>query len=157
GGEVVTFAELAERARRTAGALGSLGIGRGDVVAALLHNSLEFVEVMLGADYLGAVFMPLNWRLAPPELAYIVGHAGASVLVSKPELHALTRPVEGELKCALVSAGAQSDHGWHGLDELRAAAKPVQAPEATQDGDLLRLMYTSGTTARPKGVMITHG
>jgi fatty-acyl-CoA synthase len=157
GDEVVSFAALAERAKRTAGALGGLGIGAGDVVGALLHNSLDFVEVMLGADYLGAVFMPLNWRLAPPELAFIVGHAGASVLVSEPELQPLIRPVAGELKCALVCAGGGSDHRWHGLDELRAAAKPLQTPEPTQDGDVLRLMYTSGTTARPKGVMITHG
>jgi len=157
GDEVVSFGELAERARRTAGALAGLGLDGGDVVAALLHNSLEFVEVMLGADYLGAVFMPLNWRLAPPELAYIVGHAGASVLVSEPELQPLTRPVAGELKCTLVCAGAGTDHRWHGLHELRDAAQPVQAPVPTQDHDLLRLMYTSGTTARPKGVMITHG
>ena len=52
------------------------GVGRGDVVAVLLHNSLPFVDLMLGASYLGAIFMPLNWRLAPPEVAYIVGHAG---------------------------------------------------------------------------------
>ena len=57
-------------------ALLAAGIGQGDVVAVLLHNSLDFIDLMLGASYLGAIFMPLNWRLAPPELAYIVGHAG---------------------------------------------------------------------------------
>lgn len=157
GEEVVSYAELATRARLTADALRGLGVGRGDVVAALLHNSLDFVETMLGVDYLGAVFMPLNWRLAPPELAYIVGHAGASVLISEAELEPLVEPVQTELSCSLVGAGTVTGDGWHGLDELRAAARAVSGPEPTDPGDLLRLMYTSGTTARPKGVMITHG
>lgn len=157
GEELLAYAQLAERARRTAGALKCLGVGRGDIVGALLHNSLDFVEVMLGADYLGAVFMPLNWRLAPAELAYIVGHAGASVLVSEAGFEPMIAPVRSQLTCAMVRTGTGADADWHGLDELRAAAQPVPSPESTQPGDLLRLMYTSGTTARPKGVMITHG
>jgi acyl-CoA synthetase (AMP-forming)/AMP-acid ligase II len=157
GEERLTYAELAGRARRTAAALAHAGAHRGDVVGALLHNSLDFLEVMLGADYLGAVFMPLNWRLAPPEVAYIVGHAGTSVLVSEPELEPMIEPVRGELTCSLVRAGANGSDGWNGLDEMRAAAEPLSGPEPTEPGDLLRLMYTSGTTARPKGVMITHG
>ncbi len=157
GAELLTYAALDERARRTAGALAGLGVARDDVVAVLLHNSLEFVDVMLGADYLGAVFMPLNWRLAPPEVSYIVRHAGAVVLVSEPELERQIEPVRDELTCSLVRAGGAGGDGWLGLDEVRAAAEPVAGPERTEPDDLLRLMYTSGTTARPKGVMITHG
>jgi acyl-CoA synthetase (AMP-forming)/AMP-acid ligase II len=139
-GEVVTFAELAGRARRSAGGLASLGVRRGDVVAVLLYNSLDFVDVMLGADYLGAVFMPLNWRLAGPEVGYIVEHAGASVLVTE---HLLEELAEG-VPCPVVRAET-------------LAGEPVPGPALTRPDDLLRLMYTSGTTARPKGVMITHG
>jgi acyl-CoA synthetase (AMP-forming)/AMP-acid ligase II len=144
GDELVTFAGLAERSRRTAGALAALGVGRGDVMAALLLNSLDFVDVMLGADYLGAIFMPLNWRLAAPEISYIVGHAGASVLVTERELERLVE--RDELSCSVVRP-----------EELPADAEPVAGPVRTDAADLLRLMYTSGTTARPKGVMITHG
>ena len=143
GDQVVTFAELASRARRTAGALASLGVRRGDVVAVLLLNSLEFVDVMLGTDYLGAVFMPLDWRLAAPEVTYIVVHAGASVLVTEPELERLSSRT---VSCTVARA-----------QELPTPAEPVAGPVPTAPGDLLRLMYTSGTTARPKGVMITHG
>ena len=157
GEEVLSYAELAERMLRTAGALAGLGVGRGDVVGVLLYNSLDFVEIMLGADYLGAVFMPLNWRLAPPELGYIVGHAGASVLISERELEPLVEPVRAQLKCPVVRAGAAGGDGWHGLAELQASGQPAGRPEPTGSDDLLRLMYTSGTTARPKGVMITHG
>ncbi len=157
GAELVTFGELGQRARRTAGALAGLGVSRGDVVGLLAHNSLDFIEVMLGADYLGAIFMPLNWRLAPPEISYIVGHAGTSVLVVDEELRDSIEPVRSELTCALVRAGAPGGDGWHGLDEIRAQAEPVGGAVASGSDDLLRLMYTSGTTARPKGVMITHG
>lgn len=154
----VSYAQLRERVRRTAGALRALGVGRGDVVAVLLHNSLDFVEVMLGAAYLGAVFMPLNWRLAAPEVAYIVNHAGAAVLVSETELEPVVAPVVDELECrSFVRLGSEGDGRWSALDVLRADAEPVAGPEHTTTADLLRLMYTSGTTARPKGVMITYG
>jgi acyl-CoA synthetase (AMP-forming)/AMP-acid ligase II len=79
------------------------------------------------------------------------------VLVTEPALEPLIEPVRGELTCSLVRAGAEGNDGWNGLEEMRAAAEPVSGPEPTEPGDLLRLMYTSGTTARPKGVMITHG
>ena len=115
---IVTYAELAGRARLTAGALAELGVGRGDVVGALLHNSLDFVEVMLGADYLGAVFMPLNWRLTGPEISYIVGHADSKVLVSEPELEPLVALVRDELECRVVLD----------LGSVAAAAAPVAGP-----------------------------
>jgi fatty-acyl-CoA synthase len=155
---VVSYGELRDRVRRTAGALRESGVEAGDVVAVLLHNSLDFVEVMLGASYLGAVFMPLNWRLAGPEIAYIVNHAGAAVLVCEAELEALVAPVLDQLECrGFVRLGADGDDRWTALDALREAAEPLTVAHEAQSDDLLRLMYTSGTTARPKGVMITYG
>jgi acyl-CoA synthetase (AMP-forming)/AMP-acid ligase II len=164
-GEAVTYAGLVERAAVTAGALRSLGVGRGDVVAHLLYNSLDFIDLMVACAQLGAVFMPLNWRLAGPELEYIVNHAGARVLVSEAELEPLVAPVRAGLVCErFVRVGAAGEGGpatgadaWEPLDGLRAAAAPVREIARVDRDDVLRLMYTSGTTARPKGVMITHG
>jgi len=157
GDAVVGYGQLLERTRRTAGALRENGVGRGDVVGVLLYNRLEFVELMLATSHLGAIFMPLNWRLAPPELAYILDHAGARVLVSEPELEPSVEPVRGELGCERFLRVGEAGNGWEGLAELVAAAAPVPEPADTGPDDVHRLMYTSGTTARPKGVAITFG
>lgn len=143
-----TYAQLLRRVQATAGGLRAAGVGRGDRVGVLLHNSDRFLEVMFGCAHLGAVFMPLNWRLAPDELDYILTHAGAAALVSEAELaEAVTAPRR-------LAVGA-TPAGWESLDALQAAAAPVLEAEQIERDDLLRLMYTSGTTSRPKGVMIT--
>src|SRR4249919_3501954 len=82
----VTYRELLDRVRRTAGVLRDEGVGPGDVVAMLLHNSLQLVDVMCACAYLGAIWMPVNWRLAPAELQYIVEHSEARLIVSEAEL-----------------------------------------------------------------------
>ena len=143
----VSYGEVRQRARLAAGGLAAAGVGRGDVVAVLLHNSLPFVDLMLGASYLGAIFMPLNWRLAPPEVDYIVGHSGAALLVTEPELEPLVERVREDRAGTRVARP----------EELLADATPVTEPVTMEDDDVLRLMYTSGTTARPKGVVITYG
>ena len=157
-GELIGYGQLWERSAVTAGALRGLGVGRGDVVAHLLYNSADFLDLMVACARLGAIFMPLNWRLAGPELEYIVNHAGAKALVSEPELEPLIEPVRDALTCSrFVRLGGDGDGRWEPLDGLRAAAQPhLDVAEVGRD-DVLRLMYTSGTTARPKGVMITHG
>lgn len=144
-GVETTWRQLLEGTRLTAGALRAAGVRRGDVVGVLLHNSTRFIEVMHAISHLGAIFMPLNWRLAGPELAYIVGHAGARLLIAEPELDELVAPVRGELPCEAVHV------------EALAGGEPVVDPEPTTPDDVHRLMYTSGTTSRPKGVMISYG
>jgi fatty-acyl-CoA synthase len=144
-GETTSWRELLDGTREVAGALRDNGVRRGDVVGVLLHNSDRFIELMHAIAHVGAIFMPINWRLAPPEVAFIIGHAGARRLVSEPELEPLVEPVRGELGCPVVH-----------VDELRGAA-PIHDPAEVGADDLHRLMYTSGTTARPKGVMITYG
>jgi acyl-CoA synthetase (AMP-forming)/AMP-acid ligase II len=138
--EEITYGELLARTQRTAGVLRAAGIERGDVVAVLLHNAPSFVDVMCACAHLGAIFMPLNWRLAAPELKYIVEHAGAKAIVTEPELESLTTGLDG-----LVH-----------LQNLSADAAPVRDAAHVAGDDVLRLMYTSGTTSRPKGVMITN-
>ncbi len=157
GDTELSYAELHERVRRAAGALRAEGVEREVVVGVLLHNSLEFLEVMIATAHLGAIFMPLNWRLAPAELSYICDHAGAAVLVSEPELapnldelHAGGGPVRSWL-----TTGADEGR-WRALAPLVDAAEPVLGSVEVEGDDTMRLMYTSGTTSRPKGVMITY-
>ncbi len=156
-GETTTYAEMARRASDLAAGLFERGIGRDDVVALLSYNCPEFLETIFAANYLGAIAMPINWRLAASEVRYILEHSGARVLVCDELLSDLaseaTKGMESTLVRALVSP--RSLQGWETLAALRTGSIGV-APVSTSPDDVHRLMYTSGTTGRPKGVMITH-
>jgi len=155
GDETITYAELDRRAARTAGGLARLGLGRGDVVAILLYNCPEFLEAMFAVARLGAIFMPLNWRLAGEEIAYIAGHAGARLVVSEPELAGLAEAARKDRAGTQVVGVAGSLPGWTAFESLREGGQAPPLADVAAD-DVHRLMYTSGTTARPKGVMITY-
>ena len=155
GDETITYADLDRRSAATAAGLGTLGVSRGDVVAVLLYNCPEFIEAMFAVSRLGAVFMPINWRLAGEEVAYIAAHAGARCVISEPELAPLAEAARPRLAGApFVSVGVQG-LDWTSFAALSAAG-PAPPIEDVEPDDLHRLMYTSGTTARPKGVMITY-
>ncbi len=156
-GQTITYGEMAGRATALAGGLAERGIGRGDVVALLSYNCPEFLETVFAANYLGAIAMPINWRLAPPEVRYILEHSGAAALVCDESLVDLANQATEGIDTGLVRAclspvGAE---GWTALADLRAHRNRVACVPAVAD-DIHRLMYTSGTTGRPKGVMITH-
>jgi acyl-CoA synthetase (AMP-forming)/AMP-acid ligase II len=153
----VSYGEMDARAVSLAAGLHERGIGSGDVVALLSYNSTEFLETIFAANYLGAIVMPINWRLAAPEVHYLLDHSVARALVCDEALISLaekaTEGLEGLLVRACVSTQAPGD--WVPLAELRSAS--AAPPAACMDGDdVHRLMYTSGTTGRPKGVMLTH-
>jgi acyl-CoA synthetase (AMP-forming)/AMP-acid ligase II len=155
GDETITYAELDRRSAATAAGLARLGVSRGDVVAILLYNCPELLEAMFAVSRLGAVFMPINYRLAGEEVAYIASHAGARCVISEPELAHVAEAARGSLGGArFVAVGAPPD-GWTAFAALRDAGPPPPIAPVAGD-DLHRLMYTSGTTARPKGVMITY-
>jgi fatty-acyl-CoA synthase len=152
----LTYPELYTRVQRCAGALRKLGVGRSDVVAVMLHNCFDFLELMLACSHIGAIFMPLNWRLSGPELTYIADHAGAKLVVSERELRNQfddLRATGGERTWVTLGEG---DERWTSLDDVRAVSRRVTEAEQVDGDDVMRLMYTSGTTSRPKGVMISY-
>ncbi|MEV4837352.1 acyl--CoA ligase family protein [Nonomuraea sp. NPDC049486] len=151
GARRLTYGEFLDRARRLTGALADLGVEPGDRVAALCVNSHVMLELHNGVPMRGAVLVPLNIRLSAGELAHIVEHSGARVLVATDELAGRAREVAAATGVRLVLAGGPGDE----YEELLAAAEPRLAACEDERG-LLAINYTSGTTGRPKGVMYHH-
>lgn len=157
GGDTVTYRQMQDQAAALATGLQARGVQAGDVVGLLAYNSIDFLETIFAANHLGAVAMPINWRLAAAEVAFILEHSQAKVLVCDAELLEVGNDATGRLDGAIgrVSISTEAHGGWERLADVRAASEPVARVPAGAD-DLHRLMYTSGTTGRPKGVMLTH-
>lgn len=154
----LTNHELLERVNALAAGLQHLGIGRGDVVALLLYNHVEFLEVLLAANRIGAVVLPINHRLSAAEWHYILEHSQAVALLAEPEFlpQVESMPELPALKHQLLLANA-APRSWTVFDELVADHAGDIAPIVDVEGDEVhRLMYTSGTTSRPKGVKLSH-
>ncbi|WP_089103712.1 acyl-CoA synthetase [Streptomyces hyaluromycini] len=157
----LTVRELHERVNQLAAGLSELGVGRGDIVGLLLYNRPEFLELVYAVNRIGAVFLPLNYRLSEDEWQYILDHARAKVIVTEPEfVPAMARidPGLGHLEHRIQLDAGSTAPPWTGYEELLARHKGARVePVDVVPGDLQRLMYTSGTTSRPKGVCITYG
>ena len=142
----ITYREMAERARAMAAGLDALGIGVGERVAMVSHNSARLLTALFGVSGSGRVLVPINFRLVAEEVKYIVAHSGARLLLVDPELADGLADVECERKLII---GADSD----------AVLMKFGVDPAPWDGDedaTATINYTSGTTARPKGVQLTH-
>ncbi|GAA5077594.1 long-chain fatty acid--CoA ligase [Streptomyces similanensis] len=153
----LTYRELHERVLRLAHALRALGTGRGDRVAYLGPNHPAFLETLFAAGALGAVFVPLNTRLAAPELAFNLTDSGSTVLVHAPEQAetARTAAAEAGVRHRIAVAGPDED-GALGYEELLAGAEAGPLDEAVAPEEPCMIMYTSGTTGRPKGAVLSH-
>ncbi|WP_338700532.1 long-chain fatty acid--CoA ligase [Streptomyces sp. Q6] len=151
GGDRLTYAELHARCTALAHALRARGIRRGDRVAYLGPNHPSYVETLFAVGALGACFVPLNTRLAGPEIAYQLADSGARALVYAPGHAGLVAGLPAETDVGTyVEVGAP-------YEELLAAApsaEPIDEPVTGDDTCII--MYTSGTTGRPKGAMLTH-
>lgn len=150
GSERITYSNFFERILGVAAFLKSKGVAENDVVAVFMKNSAAFFEIVYATSHLGAVFLPINFRLARDEAEYILNDAGARILLADEEFAGIVDNIPG-IETVLVNEYAQQD-GRH----LSGNQLPVPGITPRKSGDLLRLMYTSGTTDRPKGVMHTY-
>jgi fatty-acyl-CoA synthase len=144
--EGLTYRALAERSRAFAAGLESLGVPQGGRVAVVSQNSARLLTALFGAPAYGRVAVPINFRLHPDEVRYIVGHCGADVLLVDPELDEALADVGARHRFVL---GAESDEVLYRHDLEPSDWAPDEDATAT-------INYTSGTTARPKGVEMTH-
>ncbi|MFJ5231330.1 long-chain fatty acid--CoA ligase [Kitasatospora sp. NPDC088391] len=142
-----SYAELHERSTRLAHALRTAGVRRGDRIAHLGPNHPAFLETLFAAGLLGALFVPLNTRLARPEIAHQLDDCGAKVLIHAPACADLVPP--GAVP--LVVETGEPYESWLASGD----STPIDEPVGLDDTCLI--MYTSGTTGRPKGALLTHG
>jgi long-chain acyl-CoA synthetase len=157
GDRTISFAELDARSSQAAQAFRAAGVGFGDRVAYVEKNGAEFFEVVCGLAKLGAIGVPVNWRLAPPEMLHIINDAQARVVVVGSEFFGHLEAVEDRLATvsAIVAIGAHDR--WQAFEDW-LTAHPAEDPGVTTGpDDIAFLMYTSGTTGLPKGVMLTNG
>ncbi len=155
-GEQMTYRQLADGADRVSALLARRGIGKGDSVAYLGENSPAFLQVLFGVVQLGAVFVPVNTRLAPPEITHVLTDCRARALIHDPEFSDRVAPGAAAGRIAHVIVTGEGSDGHPGLDRLArdAAGGHTDAEVALEDP--AAIIYTSGTTGKPKGAVLTH-
>ena len=153
----LTYEQFFDRCDRWSSALQKLGVDQGDRVAYIAPNVHQQLESFYAVPQIGAVLVPINYRLSVDDFAYIIDHSGATVVCACDEY---LEPVDGirdripGVKRFVALTGSRE--GWLDYETTLAAQAPDVARPEVAESDLLSINYTSGTTARPKGVMITH-
>jgi acyl-CoA synthetase (AMP-forming)/AMP-acid ligase II len=153
----MNYAEMNALANRCANLLTSLGIGNGDRVGLLMPNSVEFCCLFYGAAKIGAVAVPLNTRLAAPEVDFILSDSGSKVVIYGEALATVVDAIKADTDSSCtVSDWVLAGDGIDSLGERLKAAAATEPADEYGGGDNLFIMYTSGTTGHPKGVVHTH-
>jgi long-chain acyl-CoA synthetase len=155
----LTFGEIDDRADRVAAGLLAAGLVPADRVLALLPNGPEIFELLIGCARASLVLVPMNWRLAPDELAGVAADAGAAALFAHASFDAVARPLAAACRHPALHVRIGGDDGPHGpvgFERWLRREPPAPARSAAADEVVLQV-YTSGTTAAPKGVLLTHG
>jgi len=162
GRERLTYRQVGRRVDRLSAGLARAGTARGEVVACLSFNCHRLLELYYAVPNMGAILLPINIRLTPPDIAYILADANASTVIVDRALAGLLAPVRDQLKdlqrIVLMGGDPSASCPLDGLDYEEMIAKAsaeYRRPEVAED-DVAELFYTSGTTAQPKGVMLTH-
>ncbi|BBY27348.1 fatty-acid--CoA ligase FadD5 [Mycolicibacterium sediminis] len=157
-GRTTTWDELNRRVVALAGALGRRGVAVGDRVLILMLNRTEFIESILATNLLGAIAVPVNFRMTPPEIAFLVSDCEARVAITEPVLVGVAtavRDLDASLATVVV-AGGPGDDGLLGYEDLVGEDGPAPDPVDVPNDSAALIMYTSGTTGRPKGAVLTH-
>lgn len=154
-GQRRSYAAFHERIGRLAtGLRADFGVAKGDRVCALAHNHTDLFELQFACARLGAIFVPMNWRLTVPELRHIAGDAAPAVLLFDPEF---AETAEALLAEGVVPQLLAHGEGTTAYEALIAGHAPLAEYAAITHDDVATILYTSGTTGRPKGAQITHG
>ncbi|WP_017754548.1 long-chain-fatty-acid--CoA ligase [Calidifontibacillus oryziterrae] len=158
-GREFTYAELNQRVNQLSRGLQDLGVKKGDRVAYLAPNTLEMLEGFYGVFQLGAIMVPLNTRLKPEDYLFILNHSESKVLVCDQELYHQIAPIREKLETVesvLIHYADENCEGIHYDEWLNGfSGEAFDRPELDEQ-DVCSLLYTSGTTGNPKGVMLTH-
>ncbi|MBI3784931.1 MAG: long-chain-fatty-acid--CoA ligase [Deltaproteobacteria bacterium] len=153
----LTYGRLWTEIQQLGHALRALGVGRGDCVAVLQTNSHRYVQAYYATAHIGAVFLPVNYRAKLPELEYMLSTAHTKVLLTGDRYVEAVEQLRPRLLSIQSYIALESrQHGMLWLDELLAAAPSELEPSEVEDDDTTILMYTSGTTALPKAVLLTY-
>src|ERR1044071_8772720 len=157
GGLRLTYEEFFNRCDRWSSALQALGVAQGDRVAYIAPNTHAQLESFYAVPQIGAVLVPINYRLTADDFQYIIAHSGAKVVCAHSDYLDAVDGIRGQLPGVVHFVALEGARGgWLDYEKLVEASNGVFAQPDIGERDLLTINYTSGTTARPKGVMITH-
>ncbi len=158
GSRRITWAELQRRVVAVSASLAERGVGRGDRIALLMGNQLEYIEIMIAANRLGAIAVPINFRLSVDEVAFTLDDSGSAVLFVDEQSSAtgLAAAAEAAGPVQVFQVCSESAIGATPYDVLVSHPGSGTTPAMVDEADPALLMYTSGTTGRPKGAVLTH-
>lgn len=159
-GRAMTFRQWNQRSRRLANALLGLGLAKGDRVAILAYNRIEWLEIYVATAKAGLIAVPINFRLSGPEIAFVVENAEAAALIVEDAFAGVVEEIHASLPLApgnIIHIGGEAcPAGYSAYEDLIAAAADREPEQRVSPSDAWTLMYTSGTTGRPKGVLRSH-